>query len=235
MVSKRSDLKILRIEGREVPLMVRRNPRARRLTLRLDPVEGALHLTLPRGVALTEGLEFAHCRSGWILAQLATLPPRVAFAEGARVPILGESHVIRHAPQARRGVWREGGVIWVSGLADHLARRVADFLKREARREVTGRVHDKAARIGRRAGRVRLRDTVSRWGSCTADGNLGFSWRLVLAPEAVLDYVVAHEVAHLVHLNHGPRFWAVVRQLTPEVTGPQRWLRTHGGRLLRYG
>jgi hypothetical protein len=235
MANKRSNLKILRLEGIEVPLVVRRNPRARRLTLRLDQASGAAQLSLPRGVALAEGLNFARSRSDWIRAQLETLPPRVTFAAGAQVPYLGDAHVIRHAPGARRGVWREAGTIWVSGFAEHLARRATDFFKGEARRELSERARDKAAGIGRQVSRVSIRDTRSRWGSCSSDGELNFSWRLILAPEAVLDYVVAHEVAHLVHLNHGPRFWALVATLTAEVAGPRRWLRENGGALLRYG
>ena len=239
MANKRSDPKILKLEGIEAPLVVRRNPRARRLTLRLDQASGAPQLSLPRGVPLSEGLDFARSRSGWLLAQLESLPPRVAFAEGARVPYLGEPQVIRHAPWARRGVWREAGAIWVSGFAEHLARRVTDFLRHEARRELTARAGDKAARLGRRParrlGRISIRDTQSRWGSCSSDGDISFSWRLILAPEPVLDYVVAHEVAHLVHLNHGARFWALVDGLTAEVAGPKRWLRRNGGALLRYG
>jgi predicted metal-dependent hydrolase len=235
MADKRSDLKILKLKGREVPLTVRRNPRARRLTLRLDQASGAAHLSLPRGVALAEGLDFARSRTDWILKQLESLPPHVPFAEGARIPYLGELHEIRSAPWARRGVWREAGCIWVSGFAEHLSRRVADHLRQAARRQLSGRARIKAADIGRRVSRVSIRDTRSRWGSCSSDGELNFSWRLILAPEAVLDYVVAHEVAHLVHLNHGPRFWTLVDTLTAEVDGPRRWLRENGGTLLRYG
>ncbi len=235
MLGKRSNLNILRIEDQDVPLTVTRHPRARRLTLRLDPVAGALRLALPRGVALAEGLDFAQQRSDWILTQLESLPPRVAFADGAEVPYLGESHRICHDPQARRGVWRAKGSIRVSGRIEHLSRRITDFLKREARREMTDRAHLKAAKIDRRVARVSLRDTQSRWGSCSADGCINFSWRLILAPDTVLDYVVAHEVTHLVHMNHGPRFWVLVDKLTAETEAPRRWLRKNGASLLRYG
>ncbi len=235
MASRRSDPKILMLEGIDVPLVVRRNPRARHLTLRLDQASGSPQLSLPRGVPLSEGLDFARRRSDWIRAQIKSLPPRIAFAEGAQVPYLGEPQVIRHAPCARRGVWREPGTIWVSGFAEHMTRRVTDFLRREARRELTARANDKAGRLDRGLGRISIRDTQSRWGSCSSDGNISFSWRLILAPEPVLDYVVAHEVAHLVHLNHGPRFWALVNDLTAEVAGSRRWLRDNGSVLLRYG
>lgn len=226
---------ILRLDGRAVTVCPRRSRRGRRLTLSLDPASGALRLSLPAGVSLAEGLRFVGEKRRWVLAHLAELPPPVPFAAGARLPLLGAEHVIVHAPEARRGVWRTTGEIRVSGQAEHLGRRVQDYLKREARREIAPRAHAKAARLERSIARLSLRDTRSRWGSCTADGALSFSWRLILAPEPVLDYVVAHEVAHLVHLDHGRRFWALVGALTAEVAGPCGWLKAHGAGLHRYG
>ncbi len=196
---------------------------------------GAVRLVLPRRTPLRQGLDFAEDKAGWILGHLDALPERVPFAAGAVLPLLGEEHVIRHDPDARRGVWRAEGTIWVSGQPEHLSRRVHDFLKVEARREMSERARQKAAIVGRLVKRLSLRDTTSRWGSCSADGNLSFTWRLILAPEAVLDYVVAHEVAHLKHMNHGPRFWALVDRLTGDVARSRRWLRERGDRLLRYG
>ncbi|MFQ6017446.1 MAG: M48 family metallopeptidase [Kiloniellaceae bacterium] len=230
-----TDPYILRIKTREIPLEVRRHPRARRITLRFDGASGTLCLTLPRRAALREGLDFAEQKADWILAKLEALPARVPFQPGAVVPVLGEDHVIRHLPQARRGVRRADGAIWDSGPSEHVARRVAGFLKAEARRELSSRAGSKAATLGRPIGRIILRDMTSRWASCGEDGRLSFSWRLILAPEAVLDYVVAHEVAHLEEMNHGPHFWALASRLTPEVAGPRRWLRRHGDGLLRYG
>ena len=151
------------------------------------------------------------------------------------VPVLGVPHVIDHEPAARRGVWCQNGAIRVSGRREHLARRVADFLRREAGTELSRRAHAKAETIGHKIERITLRDPKSRWGSCSSNKRLNFSWRLILAPEAVLDYVVAHEVAHLEHMNHGDRFWALVAELTPEVKRPRRWLHTQGASLLRYG
>ncbi|MGF1608396.1 MAG: M48 family metallopeptidase [Kiloniellales bacterium] len=216
-------------------LAVQRNRRARRLTLRVDQRSGELRLVLPQRVPLREGLDFAERKVDWIRDQLAALAPQRPFIDGAELPYLGAPHVIRHAPGARRGVWREAGGIWVSGHADHLSRRVTDFLKRAARDEIAARARAKAAVIERPPARVTLRDTKSRWGSCAASGELSFSWRLIMAPEAVLDYVVAHEVAHLVHMNHSRRFWKLVARLTAEVAGPERWLRDQGNGLLRYG
>ena len=166
---------------------------------------------------------------------MAAVPTRIPFEDGQTIPVLGRDHVIRHLPGARRGVWRAEGAIWVSGQAPHVGRRVQDYLKREARREISTRAHDKARAIERSIRRIVLRDTRTRWGSCSADGALNFCWRLVLAPEGVLDYVVAHEVAHLVHMNHSQRFWTLVGRLTGETAGPRRWLRDRGHQLHRYG
>lgn len=227
--------KILRFDDREVGLWVRRDRRCRRITLSLDPAQAVFRLSLPRNATLCEGLDFAMQKRAWMLRRLDQLPPRVPFAAGAVVPVLGAPHVIVHDQSARRGVWLEPGEIRVCGLGEHLSRRVHDLLRREARTALSTRAHEKAGRLGRPIARLGLRDTRTRWGSCSCDGALSFSWRLILAPEEVLDYVVAHEVAHLVHHDHGPEFWALVADLTAATAGPRRWLRERGAHLHRYG
>src|SRR5690606_6087885 len=152
------------------------------------------------------GLAFARERREWIRRQLDALPPRRPFVDGAEIPLLDVPHVLRHRPDARRGVWREGGALNVSGQAEHLSRRVHDWLREEARRLIAPRAQASAARLSRAAGRITIRDPRTRWASCSRDGAMSFSWRLALAPEWVLDYVVAHEAAHLVEMNHGPAF-----------------------------
>ena len=225
----------LDIDGRAVPLRIRRNARARRLVLRIDAASDGAVVTLPPGVPVEDGLDMARQRAAWIAGQLAALPARMSFADGACVPFLGVEHSIRHRPGHRGTVWREDGEILVAGGPEHLARRVGDWLKGEARRLISPLVALKAARLGRTAGRITLRDTRSRWGSCSANGNLSFCWRLVMAPEAVLDYVVAHEVAHLGMRGHGPRFWRAVAGLTNDAEGARAWLRENGDGLHRYG
>lgn len=229
----------LDIDGRRVPVRLRRNSRARRLILRADAArhggEAGVVVTLPVGVAEREALEWAGTQSAWIARHLDKLPERVPFADGARVPVLGAEHVIRHQPTARRGVWAADGVIYVSGREEHLPRRVADWFKAQARTRIAALVTDKAGRLGVDHGRISIRDTKSRWGSCAHGGNLNFSWRLVLAPEFVFDYVVAHEVAHLREHNHGPAFWRLVEGLTAEAERARTWLRRSGPALHRYG
>ncbi|MCR9070811.1 MAG: M48 family metallopeptidase [Alphaproteobacteria bacterium] len=227
-------------DGTEIPVPVRRSGRARRMLLRVDPARGGPELVLPAGARIEAAESFATRNIGWLRARLAHLPARTAFVHGAVVPILGRDHVIRHRPDQRGGVWRvedpDGSVeLHVSGADEHLGRRVTDYLRSEARRIVAPRAKLHASALDRRIGRVTVRDTATRWGSCSSRGDLSFSWRLILAPEDVLDYVVAHEAAHLVEMNHSERFWALVERLMPDYRRPRAWLKRHGSRLHAYG
>ncbi len=162
-------------------------------------------------------------------------PTPVPLVDGAIIPIDGRPHRIRHMPGARRGAWVEADELRVSGAPEFLRRRVLDFLRAEARRRLIVLVAEKAARIEAVPRRLAVKDTRSRWGSCASDGSLAFSWRLVMAPDFVQDYVAAHEVAHLRHMNHGKRFWALVERLTPHTEAAIAWLHEDGSRLLRTG
>ena len=190
---------------------------------------------MPNRASEAAAARFVASHAGWVMRQLARLPAAVPFADGAVVPVMGRDITLRHLPGSRLGVRLEGDALLVSGHAEHLSRRVRDFLKALARREFAARAQAIAARIERRPARVAVRDATSRWGSCTAAGALSFSWRLILAPVWVLDYVVAHEVAHLVHLDHSPRFWKLVGELTPDAARARAWLARHGPALHRYG
>jgi len=218
------------------PVAIRVSARARRLQLRIDAASRGVELVLPHGVAAEAGLRFLAAHRGWIAARLAALPQAVPFAEGALVPVLGVPHRIRRTEDpAAPPVAIADGEIRVRGAPEHLGRRVRDHLILVARQELARRARAFAPRIGKSAARIAVRDTQSRWGSCSAQGNLSFSWRLVFAPPAVVDYVVAHEVAHLVEMNHGVLFWRLVASLTPEHKGPRAWLRRHRSRLFSYG
>ncbi len=210
------------------------------MTLRVDMASGDVVLVLPQRASKAEGLRFIEEKHDWLVEQIAELPPRVDFADGAAVPFKGVEHTVRHygalrGPAGLGPVWREDDTIWVAGDAAHLPRRLTDWLKRQAREEISSRAHAYAQQIERPIRRIRLHDARSRWGSCTHDGVLSFSWRLVLAGEDVIDYVVAHECAHLVEMNHSTRFWAIVSRLRPGYKRPQKWLRLHGLSLHRYG
>lgn len=217
------------------PMTVRVSPRARRVSLRIDATERAVELVVPRRVAINDCLRFVSQHRGWIAARIAALPAPVRLVEGAVVPVMGVPHRIRRElDRAAATVTITEGEIRVRGDPVHLPRRVRAHLTGLAKQELGARARILAARIGKSIARVGVRDPKSRWGSCSSQGALSFSWRLVFAPEAVIDYVVAHEVAHLVEMNHGPRFWRLVATLVPDSQAPRAWLKRHRAELLAY-
>ncbi|HEY4135459.1 MAG TPA: SprT family zinc-dependent metalloprotease [Alphaproteobacteria bacterium] len=218
-----------------VTLQAKRSRRARRMTLRIDAGNDCAILVLPTYVALAEGLAFARSKADWLHSKLAELPERQSFADGAVLQVLGRAVTIRHEPGLGARVVEENGILRVGGDADLLRGRVLRWLKLAARKALAERATERAAQIGRKHSRVTLRDSRTRWGSCSSDGNLSFCWRLVLAPPDVFDYVVSHEVAHLAEMNHGPRFWEIVAQLTPHAEAAKRWLTDNGAALQRQG
>jgi hypothetical protein len=219
-----------------VPVAIRLSPRARRLSLRVDAATRGVELVLPRRFASDTALRFVAAHRGWIEARVAALPAQLPLGDGAVVPVFGVPHrVRRELDQAAPPVAIGDGEIRVRGDPAHLPRRVRDHLVALAKRDFAGRARAAAARIGRNVTRVVVRDPKSRWGSCSSKGSLSFSWRLVFAPDAVIDYVVAHEVAHLIEMNHGPRFWRLVASLVPDVEHSRTWLRRHRNELMAYG
>jgi predicted metal-dependent hydrolase len=218
---------------------LRRHRQARRYTLRIHAATREVVLTMPPRGSIKEAREFAEKHGGWIAARLGRLPEAAPFRHGSHVPLRGVPHRIVHRRIARGTVWIEHvsdeKLLCVAGEAPHLDRRVADFLKREAKRDLEAASRRYAEQLAVRARRVSVRDQSSRWGSCSTSGVLCYSWRLILAPPFVLDYLAAHEVAHLREMNHSPRFWRLVEHLCPSVTRAKRWLDVHGTDLHRYG
>ncbi|MDA0239557.1 MAG: SprT family zinc-dependent metalloprotease [Proteobacteria bacterium] len=225
----------LHMADQQIPVAVKRHRKARRIILRIDPETDGVSVTLPSRAAASEAADFIRDRGSWIVERLAKLPGRTILRDGAEITILGQNYVIRHDGLGRGAPTITGDEIFVTGRPEHLSRRITDWLKERARQEISPRAHALAWRLDRRGGKISIRDTRSRWGSCATNGNLSFSWRLVMAPDWVLDYVVAHEAAHLVHHNHSREFWNVVSSLDVDVEASRRWLNTNGGRLHRVG
>jgi hypothetical protein len=219
----------------EIPVRWRPSTRARRVSLRICPREGAVVVTLPPRSGRRAGMALIREHEAWVLDRLAALAPQVEFAPGAAFLLGGAPHVIRHEPRSRGGAFLDGGHLVVTGAREFLRRRAADFLRAEAKRRIAALAAPHAAALGVKPRAIRMKDTRSRWGSCAPDGTLAFSWRLVMAPEWVTDYVVAHEVAHLRELNHSARFWALVESRTPHRDAAVDWLRAQGPALLRVG
>jgi predicted metal-dependent hydrolase len=217
------------------PVLWRRSARARRVSLRIDPRASAVVVTLPARAARSAGLRLLTDHSDWVGSKLAALPPPLGFADGAAIPVCGYIHMVRHVPHGRGGAWIEAGEIHVAGDAAFMSRRVTDLLRAEARRSLSALVGLVSAQTGLRPSKLAIRDTKSRWGSCTADGTVMFNWRLVMAPESVQHYVVVHELAHLRHMNHGSAFWALVETHAPDMQAAIAWLKRNGVGLMRAG
>lgn len=226
---------LLKLGSLEATVRWRRSERARRVSLRIDAGSGTVVVTLPKRTSRQVGVGLVREHADWLRGKLEALPRPTRLAAGAAVPLDGIPHLVRHRPEGRGGAWLENGEIVVSGGAEFLTRRLADFLRAEARRRLSRLVDDIAPAAGLCPRRIAIKDTRTRWGSCTASGTLMFNWRLVMAPREVQHYVVAHELAHLRHMDHGPRFWAQVSALTPHEAHAEDWLRLHGAGLLRVG
>ncbi|MBA5778779.1 M48 family metallopeptidase [Stappia sp. F7233] len=230
---------LIEIAGETRKIHLRRNARAKRYLLRVPADEREAVLTVPAGGSLETALDFARRQHGWLAARLSERQAPVDFADGASIPFRGLDHRIRLSGKLRGLVERtdcvDGWELRVPGDAVHLPRKLTDWLKKEARHDLEAAVARHAANIPRKPSAITIRDTRSRWGSCAANGRLSFSWRLVLAPPSVLDYVAAHEVAHLMEMNHGPRFWTLCRRLAPQTEDARQWLKEHGARLHAYG
>jgi predicted metal-dependent hydrolase len=221
-------------------VVLRRRASARRMTLRVSTATRDIILTIPEHTELGAAVRFADSHAGWIATRLARVPARVAFVQGGLVPVRGVAHRIVHWSSVRGAttVTRdpEGEpIIAVAGEAPHVPRRVKEFLQREARRDLVVAVRGYTDALGIPAERITVRDTKSRWGSCSSTGSLNFSWRLIMAPSFVLDYLAAHEVAHLKEMNHSHRFWRTVHKLCPRTEEAERWLKRHGTELHKFG
>jgi predicted metal-dependent hydrolase len=223
------------IDGRPVRVELRRNAQARRFVLRMARDGRSAVLTLPRRAARADALAFAERSKPWIATQMMHRPAAERAAVGATVSYRGIPHRIE-AAGVSRGLVRhdpESRLLTVPGEGAHLPRRLEDWLKAEARAALEQAVPRYGAAMGVVARRITIRDQQSRWGSCSASGELSFSWRLIMAPPHVLDYVAAHEVAHLREMNHGPRFWRLVLTHCPAAGEAKRWLKANGHSLHR--
>lgn len=213
-----------------VPLILRRSGRARRISLRISSLDGRVTLTLPAGLPERAALDFAAEKADWIRSHLEQHPQQVQVGFGTVLPVDGQDRVVE--PATGRRILLDAGRVTVPGA--NPAPPLQRYLKELARNRLAEASDFYANRLGRGYSRLTLRDTRSRWGSCTADGALMYSWRLILAPPAVLRYVAAHEVAHLQEMNHSTAFWNVVEQLYGRYQEPRGWLREHGASLHRY-
>ena len=239
---------LIEVAGARVRLKV--SPRATRVSLRIDQARREVVASAPSQRRLHEAVAFAGQRAAWIASHLGAIPRCASLEPGAVIEVFGQPHRLEPAAsRAKAGFYEDeagAGVLRAFGEGDAFGRSVTRLLKRHALEVLSERTGGHAAAMGCALPKVAVADAKGRWGSCrpprlatrTARGDTGsirYSWRLVLAPFEVADYVAAHECAHLLEANHGPQFWALVRQLYGEEKGPRAWLRQHGARLHAFG
>ena len=220
---------VVEVAGRALPVVARRHPTARRMVLRLAPDGGSVRITLPRGVPVREALRFARDRAGWLEAQLArTAPPRCPFEEGA-IPLEGASVVLRHDEAAPRTPVLADGALTIGGPRDAAPARLRRWLRARALEYARADTGHYAGRAGLPSPDVRLTEARRRWGSCSAAGVVRLNWRLVMAPPAIRRSVAAHEVAHLLHMDHSPAFHAAFARIyDDDARAADRWLKANG-------
>ena len=222
--------------GRTRPLTVRRSAAARGFRLSVDPRDGTVRLSLPARAALRPALTWAEGKRGWVEDALAALPRARPIVAGGTIPYEGREVTVEWREGAPRRVTVGDGQLLVGGPADALAARVLRWLRAQALARLEAETRAFAARAGVTVGTVGVGDPRSRWGSCSGSGDIRYSWRLILAPPSVLEATVAHEVAHRLHMHHGPTFHAAVADLLGrEPAAERRWLRTHGPSLYWLG
>jgi predicted metal-dependent hydrolase len=227
------------VGDRKLLLKVVESARASRLTLRIDTGGRGLKITVPHGLPPREVESFLSRHQGWLEAKLAKYPDKPKLRPGVKLPVRGVNHLILHEPSKRGSVEQaqdeDGPYLLVQGEWAGLGRRLSDFMKKQAKQDIEPMALKLALKCGKKVKTIRFKDTKSRWGSCTSDGNLAFSWRIMMAPKPVIAYLVAHEVAHLTEMNHGPKFWKLCNELCTE-TGyemdkAKAWLKRNGAAL----
>lgn len=207
---------------------------AKRLTLRIDAKNRIPVLTLPKRCSSSKALDFVESHRDWINNNLARLPISKSFAVDNIVSIIGQNYTIVHQPQSRRGVYLQEDKLMVSGQLEFMHRRVRDFLKKTALDELYNRSMAYAQKLNCTLNNVCIKDTKSRWGSCSSNHNINYNWRVIMAPEFVIEYLVIHEVAHLLHQDHSSDFWQCVAELCPDYKEGRAWLKVKGKNLYTY-
>jgi predicted metal-dependent hydrolase len=220
---------------------LRRLSSARRYILRVHNAHRRAIITMPLRGSKLIAHNLATKNATWIHQRIQKIPDAVPFVPNTKILLRDEPYILIHHPEEHKATWLESpglnnvGYIHISGKRAHFERRVYDFLKKLALIDLTQSVHFYCHKINIAPRSLRLRDTKSRWGSCSADGKLNFSWRLIMAPHYVLDYLAANEVCHLIHLNHSAVFWDLTRKLCAMTDQAEHWLKYKGTSLYSYG
>ncbi|MBL0941331.1 MAG: M48 family metallopeptidase [Alphaproteobacteria bacterium] len=225
----------LQINGAAIEVELCYNPRSKSMRLRLDRLQKRPIVTLPPQTPEFEVMAFLERSKNWLLKRLNQHPCPIPFINGNSIPIFGQDHIIHYSPAPKSKIELQGSRLVMQGPTDNLSQALKIWLKHHAHAYLSQRCQEYAKIVGKKINYVRVREVKSRWGSCSQAANLSFSWRLVFAPLPVVDYVCAHEVAHLVEMNHSRQFWAVVELMCPHPKVHIHWLKQNAPRLFSYG
>ncbi len=228
----------LDLAGLERHVKIRRDSRAKRMALRLDPANRCVHLVLPRFASPRKAQLFIDEHRQWVFDRISELPEFIPFVDGEVIPVLGREVeiVVRYDEHLKSTkIELQDRILLVETNLEDYEPRIKRFLKNLAREYLTDMLEEKTSKLTRQSKKIQIRDTKSRWGSCSADGNISLSWRLIFAPLNAVDYVVAHEAAHLEHMDHSKRFWNLCEKLCVSYKDGKSWMRKHGYTLHRYG
>lgn len=229
-----SDKYFIDLGETRLPVKIKKHKTSRKLTVRYQPLQKSVLLTLPQTASIKQGLHFINEKQDWILRQISNYNNTTTFSDGQTLPVLGKNILLQHI--GGRGTISEKDGIWqIHGDMEFMARRVQKHIIDKAKKEIAMLADGFSKKLGVKIAGITLRDTSSRWGSCSYDGNLSFSWRLIFAPYDVLYYVVAHEVAHIREHNHSEKFWDLVAGLHPDFSQSENWLKRNGRTLYKYG
>lgn len=217
----------------EVPLAIKISKRAKRISIRISPAKNSIIMSMPKRASIAVGMEFIRSKEGWIKQNLIK-EQFVKLIDGAKIPVLGKEYTIKNL--SGRGLSKIAGEeIIIYGSPEFTPRRSREFLKKVLYEECVSKSQIMAEKINRKVKSVLITAAKSRWGSCTSKGVLSFNWSLLFAPSEILDYIIAHETAHLVEMNHSVKFWKIVRELYPNIEYAKKWLKTEGHILHNYG
>ncbi len=217
---------------------VKRSKRAKRVALRLDPVERVINLVVPNRMSLKKAYHFAAEHEQWVVDTLSKLAPAIPFTHGTIIPVFGDKVIIdieHDATRKRTTLKQYDDTLIIKTYQDDPTNRIKAHLRKISQTGLADLASEKAGVIGKDILSVNVRDTKSRWGSCSTDAKISFSWRLIFAPYDAMDYVVAHEVAHLIHMDHSKDFWKLCRSLSSNYVEGKYWMQNHGNELMRYG
>lgn len=226
----------IELDGEPIEVVVRTNARAKRYKITLDSRHGIV-LTVPKSGNWRDAEKFLNAQHNWLAARQHHIAEAKLIGEGHVIPLRGIETKILGTGKVRGTPYLEPGdpaLLYMPGAAEHIGRRTVDWLKSEAKTELTLRSHIHAQNLGVKYKSISMRDQATRWGSCSSKGALNYNWRLIMAPSFVLDYVAAHEVAHLIEMNHSDRFWSTVERTLPDMQRGRAWLKAHGRNLFAY-